>query len=93
MHVSLIRFLQSGRLSELKVGMTEEQIVALCGKPEMVGGASPNYKEPSIFKYGDLGIHFSYFLPRVCATLFIDYETCKDKVQLPAPLMVDEWDL
>lgn len=93
MEVSLKRFPQSGRLSELQIGMTEEHIVTLCGEPEMVGGVSSNYGQHSIFKYGNLEIHFSYFPPRICAALFIDYETCDDHVQLPAPFVIEDWHL
>jgi len=93
MEVSPKRFLQSGRLGELKISMTEEQIVTLCGEPEMVGGVSSDYGQPSIFKYGNLEIHFSYFPPRICAALFIDYETSDETVQLPAPFVIDDWHL
>lgn len=93
MQVSLKLFLQSGRLNQLQVGMTEEQIIELCGSPEMVGGTSPYYSRPTIFKFGNLETHFSYFLPRICTTLFVDYETNLAHLEMPASFDVQEWDL
>jgi len=47
------------RLSEkLRVGMSREEVLALLGPPDDVGGTSRKYREPAIFKYGQVELHF-----------------------------------
>jgi len=45
-------------LSKIKLGMTREEVVAILGEPDAKGGSTRKYPTPSVFKYGDVEIHF-----------------------------------
>ena len=45
-------------VSQLRLGMTREEVVAVIGEPDDTGGTSRKYKTPCIYKYGDVEVHF-----------------------------------
>lgn len=45
-------------LRRIRIGMTREELVASLGTPTDMGGTSRKYKTPSIYKYGDVEMHF-----------------------------------
>jgi hypothetical protein len=45
-------------VSQLHVGMSREDIFALFGEPDLMGGASRKYRNPSIFRYGRIEFLF-----------------------------------
>ena len=49
------KFIASGAI---KLGMSREEVKALLGEPDAVGGISPRYKNPTIYKYGEVEIGF-----------------------------------
>ena len=42
----------------MKLGMNREEVKGFLGAPDDVGGTSRKYPEPSIWKYGDIELHF-----------------------------------
>jgi len=47
-----------GIVEKLRVGMSRQEVLAVLGSPDDVGGTSRKYREPSIFKYGEIELHF-----------------------------------
>jgi hypothetical protein len=43
---------------KLRAGMRRDEVIALLGEPDDVGGFSPRSKLPGIYKYGVIEIHF-----------------------------------
>jgi hypothetical protein len=58
MNVSLKDLIVAGRFGSVSLGMSRAQVESSLGKPDDVGGASRNYRKPSIWKYGDVELHF-----------------------------------
>ena len=58
MNVSLKEFLKTGRFGSVSLGMGRAQVESLLGTPDEVGGTSRKYRNPSIWKYGDVEFHF-----------------------------------
>lgn len=51
-------FRVSGDICPLRLGMTRDQLKAVLGEPDAVGGESRKYPEPAIWKYDELEFHF-----------------------------------
>ena len=49
MNISLKQFLETGRLGDLRLGISVERVHALLGKPDSVGGVSRKHPWPSIY--------------------------------------------
>jgi hypothetical protein len=45
-------------VDRISIGMTREEVVEALGPPDDVGGTSRKYRTPSIYKYGDIELHF-----------------------------------
>lgn len=45
-------------LSQLSIGMTRDEVVAVLGPPDDVGGTSRKYRTPRIFRYGRIEVCF-----------------------------------
>jgi hypothetical protein len=45
-------------LTNVRLGMTRDEVVAVIGEPDAKGGTSRKYPTPSIYKYGDIELHF-----------------------------------
>jgi hypothetical protein len=45
-------------VERVRVGMSREEVLALLGPPDDVGGTSRKYRTPSVFKYGQIELHF-----------------------------------
>ena len=58
MNVSLKELIETGRFGSVRLGMSRAQIESSLGAPDDVGGASRKYLAPSIWKYGDVELHF-----------------------------------
>ena len=58
MSVSLKDLIGTGRFGSVCLGMTRAQVESSLGKPDDVGGTSRKYRQPSIWKYGDVELHF-----------------------------------
>ena len=43
---------------KLRIGMTRQEVVSILGEPDEIGGSSKKYQAPSIFKYGEIELHF-----------------------------------
>ena len=44
--------------AKVRVGMTREEVITALGPPDDVGGGSRKYPVPSVWKYGDVELHF-----------------------------------
>lgn len=42
----------------IRIGMTRAEVIEALGPPDDVGGTSRKYRTPSIFKYGEIELHF-----------------------------------
>jgi hypothetical protein len=58
MTVSLQGFLRTGNLGDLRCGMSKEEVRAILGPPDAMGGTSRKYPEPSLFLYGTVELWF-----------------------------------
>jgi hypothetical protein len=38
--------------------MTRQEVVAALGPPDDVGGTSRKYRDPCVYKYGEVEVHF-----------------------------------
>ena len=47
-----------GIVKKVRMGMLRQEVLALLGPPDQVGGTSRKYRVPSIFKYGQVELHF-----------------------------------
>jgi len=56
--IDLQDFLRSGALGPVQVGMTRDQVRHELGEPDATGGASRQYRTPSIWFYGSLELIF-----------------------------------
>jgi hypothetical protein len=52
------KFCESGDICPVKLGCTRDELRALFGEPDSVGGTSRKHKRPGIWKYGELEFHF-----------------------------------
>ncbi|MCM3869444.1 MAG: hypothetical protein ND895_01935 [Pyrinomonadaceae bacterium] len=58
MSVSLKEFIETGYFGAVCLGMNRTQVENILGIPEDTGGTSNKYRNPSIWKYGDVEFHF-----------------------------------
>ena len=58
MDVSLKDLIVTGCFGSVSLGMSRTQVESSLGKPDDVGGASHKYRNPLIWQYGDVEIHF-----------------------------------
>lgn len=56
--VSLEAFFQTGHLGTICLGMSRTQVREAIGSPEYIGGTTRKYRQPSIWGYGDIELHF-----------------------------------
>jgi hypothetical protein len=91
--VSLVQFLRTGNLGELRPGLTPEEVRHLMGEPEDTGGTSRRYRRPSIWLYGDVELHFRPEPPHACGMLFIEPHFGRHRLRLPTGWEADDWAL
>jgi len=58
--VNLKDFLLTLILGRIHLGQRADDVVAILGEPECVGGASRKHRWPPIWKYGDIELLFDY---------------------------------
>lgn len=58
MKVSLKELIETGSFGPVKLGMNCEEVESSLGAPDDVGGTSRKYRKPSIWKYGEIELHF-----------------------------------
>ncbi len=46
-------------LAKVSIGMTREEVIALFGPPEKMGGTTRKYRTPAIYEYGKIEFHFA----------------------------------
>src|SRR5258708_5678349 len=56
--VSLEAFFHTGSLGPIRLGMSRAQIQEAVGPPDYVGGTTRKYRQPSIWSYGNIELHF-----------------------------------
>ena len=44
---------------DISLGISREELVALLGEPDDVGGTSRKYRTPGVYKYDDVEFHFA----------------------------------
>ncbi len=50
--------LHSGDFNGVTLGMTRDQVRAVLGEPDDTGGTSRKQRIPSVWKYGEVELHF-----------------------------------
>jgi hypothetical protein len=45
-------------ISRIRIGMTRDEVIEALGPPDDVGVTSRKHRTPSIFKYGEIELHF-----------------------------------
>ena len=60
-----------GILDQIQIGMTRGEVVAILGQPDDVGVTTRKYKTPSIYKYGEIELHFESWK---AGTLWMAYQ-------------------
>lgn len=91
--VSLKHFLQSGCIGGLEPGVTRAQVIDALGLPENVGGTSWKHRQPAIFRYGSLEVHFARTSPSVCERIYVEHWIKGSQIQLPEGFVLEEWGL
>jgi hypothetical protein len=51
-------FQRTGQVGALRLGATRDDIRALFGEPDQVGGVTRKHKQPRLWKYGPVEFHF-----------------------------------
>jgi hypothetical protein len=92
MRVSLERFLRTGRLGDLEAGMSAEQVRALLGEPDAVGGTSRKYTRPCVWLYGSAEVYFRQQPPHDFLAVLWDAGE-KGPFRLPAHCIIEDWTL
>ena len=58
--VNLKDFLRTLKLGRIHLGQRADDVAAILGEPDCVGGASRKHRWPPIWKYGDIELPFDY---------------------------------
>lgn len=56
--ISLEAFFQTGSLGPVRLGLSRAQIQEAVGPPEFVGETTRKSRQPAIWSYGDIELHF-----------------------------------
>ena len=51
-------FRRTGDICPVRLGMTRDELKAVLGQPDDVGGTSRKWRTPAIYKYADMEFHF-----------------------------------
>ena len=70
MRPSLLDFLKTGAIGELRLGLTADEVLALLGLPDDVGGTSRKYPRPSVYVFGSVEVFFTQSRPARCVGLW-----------------------
>ena len=89
MNVSLLSFLSTGTLGDVKIGSTEMQVRKFLGDPEVKGGGSRKYRKENIWKYGDMEIGFHPKLDELTYIAFIFWNFEEKIIQLNKGLSIN----
>jgi hypothetical protein len=92
MRVSLERLLRTGQLGDLTPGMSAEQVHALLGEPDAVGGTSRQHHRPSVWLYGSIELYFRQESPYDFHAVFWDAAE-KGPLRLPTRCVIEDWEL
>jgi len=85
---SLVEFLKTGQLGDLRGGLTEEQVRQILGPPDSIA----NSRSKWIWKYGSLQLIFYWSLPEgVRRLITIGLYPRDGRLELPAPLALEGW--
>jgi len=85
---SLMEFLKTGQLGELRGGLTEEQVRQILGPPDSIA----NSRSKWIWKYGSLQLSFYRSLPEgVRRLITIGLYPRDGLLELPTPLTLEGW--
>ena len=90
MKVSLIEFLQTGFLGDLRPGMSKDEVRVLLGEPDAIGGMSRKYPQGHLFLYGTVEIYFQHQQPYQHTSVFWDAQE-KSKFQLSSKCKITDW--
>ena len=63
--VNLKDFLLTLKLGSIHLGQSANDVVAILGEPDCVGGESRKHRWPPIWKYGDIELLFDYRTQRI----------------------------
>jgi hypothetical protein len=58
--INLKDFLRTIKLGSIHLGQHENNLAAILCKPDYMGGTSRKYRQPSLWKYGDIELFFDY---------------------------------
>jgi hypothetical protein len=93
MKCCLRAFLKTGRLGDLRLGMTRAEIAALLGRPDAEGGTSRKYKRPSVWRYGTMECWFGQPYSETCKGIYIERSVPTGPFVFPASIDLIDWDL
>ena len=51
---------RNGQISPIRIDMTRDEVRAVLGEPDDVGGTARKHRIPAIWKYGDVEFHFDH---------------------------------
>lgn len=75
-------FRQTGDICPLRLGMSRDELKAVLGEPDDVGGTSRKWRTPAIFKYADVEFHFG---PGPQGTLILIYRERDGVAEISIP--------
>ena len=91
MYISLHRFLETGALGDLRVKISVEQVCALLGTPDDMGGTSRKYPSPTIYVYGSVELFFAQKAPVFCQAIY--WYAHRGEFRLTSGCVVEDWGL
>lgn len=91
MNISLKQFLETGRLGDLRLGISIERVHTLLGKPDSVDGVSRKHPWPSIYIYVNVEIFFSRGMSPLCRG--IEWQAGRGPFHLRSMDTVEDWSL
>jgi hypothetical protein len=87
--VSLLRFLTTGEIGNIHVGLTEAEIRQALGTPDAEGVTSRKYKRSACLKYGTMEFLFTRDPVPICG--IISVKASRDGFQFPRGWTVADW--
>lgn len=95
MNISLRRFLKTGELGLLHIGLTGEEVEAILGPPENTAKTTRKFRFPNICLYGGVEVWLDQSSPQVCTGIWIESmgHGWRDEFKMPDGSVVEDWGL
>ena len=95
MNISIIRFLRTGYMGEIRVGWAAEDIQALLGSPDGIGKSRRKFRYADMWLYGGVEFWLDQSEPQACRNIWIERmgHGWVGEFKMPANTVTEDWDL